>query len=115
MSWTLHAVPEPSSRKRSRIFSKPRPRPPWIPKRYWSGLRFSVSGIDVHPVAVHLARSAWVLAAQPAIEAAVRAGYTGNLTIPIYLETTSNFGSAPAICLLSTKLRSRWMAIKPNN
>ena len=48
-------------------------------------LRFSVSGIDVHPVAVHLARSAWVLAAQPAIEAAVQCGFAGNLTVPIYL------------------------------
>ena len=82
---TRHAVPELSSRRRSRIFSKPRLRPPWIPKRYWSGWRFSVSGIDVHPVAVHLARSAWVLAAQPAIEAAVRSGFAGNLTVPIYL------------------------------
>ena len=31
-------------------------------------LRFSIAGIDVHPVAVHLARAAWVLAARPAIQ-----------------------------------------------
>ncbi len=55
------------------------------PKEVLELLRFSVSGIDVHPVAVHLARSAWVLAAQPAIEAAVRFGFAGNLTVPIYL------------------------------
>ena len=55
------------------------------PKEVLERLRFSVSGIDVHPVAVHLARSAWVLAAQPAIEAAVRSGLAGNLTVPIYL------------------------------
>ena len=48
-------------------------------------LRFSVAGIDVHPVAVHLARAAWVLAAQPAIQAAVEAGYAANVTVPIYL------------------------------
>ncbi len=48
-------------------------------------LRFSVSGIDVHPVAVHLARAAWVLAAQPAIQAAVEDGFTANITVPVYL------------------------------
>ena len=48
-------------------------------------LRLSVSGIDVHPVAVHLARAAWVLAAQPAIEAAVETGFADNVTVPIYL------------------------------
>ena len=48
-------------------------------------LRFSISGIDVHPVAVHLARAAWVLAAQPAIQAAVAHGYAANITVPIYL------------------------------
>ena len=48
-------------------------------------LRFSVTGIDVHPVAVHLARAAWVLAAQPAIQAAVEDGFAANLTVPVYL------------------------------
>ena len=48
-------------------------------------LRFSVSGIDVHPVAVHLARAAWVLAAQPAIQAAVEDGFDANVTVPVYL------------------------------
>ena len=32
------------------------------PKEVLEWLRFTVAGIDVHPVAVHLARSAWVLA-----------------------------------------------------
>ena len=50
-----------------------------------SKLRESVTGIDVHPVAVHLARSAWVLAAQPAIQAAVDQGFAANVTAPIYL------------------------------
>ena len=55
------------------------------PKEVLEWLRFSVSGIDVHPVAVHLARAAWVLAAQPAIQAAVEHGFAANVTVPIYL------------------------------
>ncbi len=48
-------------------------------------LRVHVAGIDVHPVAVHLARAAWVLAAQPAIQAAVDEGFQSSITVPIYL------------------------------
>ena len=48
-------------------------------------LRTAVAGIDVHPVAVHLARSAWVLAAQPAIQAAVDHGLAADITVPVYL------------------------------
>ena len=55
------------------------------PKEQLEWLRFSVAGIDVHPVAVHLARAAWVLAAQPAIQAAVASGFAANVTVPIYL------------------------------
>ena len=55
------------------------------PKEVLEWLRFTVAGIDVHPVAVHLARSAWVLAAQPAIQAAVANGFAANVTVPIYL------------------------------
>ena len=55
------------------------------PKEVLEWLRFSVSGIDVHPVAVHLARAAWVLAAQPAIQAAAEHGFAGSVTVPIYL------------------------------
>ena len=55
------------------------------PKQALDKLRFTVSGIDVHPVAVHLARAAWVLAAQPAIQAAVDYGLAANITAPIYL------------------------------
>jgi len=39
----------------------------------------------VHPVAVHLARAAWALAARPAIESAVRAGYDASGSVPVYL------------------------------
>ena len=55
------------------------------PNEVLEWLRFSVSGIDVHPVAVHLARAAWVLAAQPAIQAAVEDGFAANITVPVYL------------------------------
>ena len=48
-------------------------------------LRVKVSGIDVHPVAVHLARAAWVLAAQPAIQDALDEGFQSSITVPIYL------------------------------
>ena len=59
--------------------------PTSIQKRCWNGCAFSVAGIDVHPVAVHLARAAWVLAAQPAIQAAVEDGFAANVTVPVYL------------------------------
>ncbi len=48
-------------------------------------LRTCVAGMDVHPVAVHLARAAWVLAARPAIQAAADAGYDAAVSAPIYL------------------------------
>ena len=58
---------------------------PLDPKEVLEWLRFSVAGIDVHPVAVHLARAAWVLAAQPAIQAAVEDGFAADVTVPVYL------------------------------
>ena len=36
-------------------------------------------------MAVHLARAARVLAAQPAIQAAVEEGFSANITVPVYL------------------------------
>ena len=45
----------------------------------------AVTGVDVHPVAVHLARAAWVLAARPAIQAASEAGYNKAIAVPVYL------------------------------
>ena len=48
-------------------------------------LRVTVTGIDVHPVAVHLARAAWTLAARPAIVAAANAGYSNPISVPVYL------------------------------
>ena len=44
-------------------------------------LRDAVTGIDVHPVATHLARAAWVIAARPAIAQSVSTA----VTVPIYL------------------------------
>ena len=55
------------------------------PKEALDRLATTVTGIDVHPVAVHLARSAWVLAARPAIEAATASGYNASVSVPIYL------------------------------
>jgi len=69
-------------------------------------LRDSVIGIDIHPVAVHLARAAYVLAARSAIEAA---SYT-SITVPIYTspcpytwETRSSSATAPATSSPSAK------------
>ena len=56
-----------------------------LPKEVLDRLRTAVAGIDVHPVAVHLARAAWVLAARPAIEATVESGYDASVSVPIYL------------------------------
>ena len=55
------------------------------PKELLDRLRNAVTGIDVHPVAVHLARAAWTLAARPAISAAHDAGFDASLSIPVYL------------------------------
>ena len=57
----------------------------WNPGEVLNRLREAVTGIDVHPVAVHLARSAWTLAARPAINAASSAGFDASLSIPVYL------------------------------
>ena len=57
----------------------------WEPKEVLNRLREAVTGIDVHPVAVHLARAAWSLAARPAINAASATGFDASLSIPVYL------------------------------
>ena len=57
----------------------------WEPSEILNRLRGAVTGIDVHPVAVHLARSAWTLAARSAINAAGAAGFNSSLSIPVYL------------------------------
>ena len=57
----------------------------WEPREVLNRLREAVTGIDVHPVAAHLARSAWTLAARPAINAAGVSGYEASLSIPVYL------------------------------
>ena len=55
------------------------------PKQVLDRLRAAVTGIDVHPVAVHLARSAWALAAKPAILAVKESGFDASGTVPVYL------------------------------
>ena len=57
----------------------------WDPKEVLDRLRDAVTGIDVHPVAAHLARAAWTLAAHPAISAAAATGYDASMSIPVYL------------------------------
>ena len=57
----------------------------WAPDDVLSRLRDAVTGIDVHPVAAHLARAAWVLAARPAIAAATAEGLDASMSIPVYL------------------------------
>ncbi|MXV79607.1 MAG: N-6 DNA methylase, partial [Chloroflexi bacterium] len=49
------------------------------------GLLDHVIGIDVHPVAVHLARATWTLAARDALEGAVADGEAVSATVPVYL------------------------------
>lgn len=49
------------------------------------GLLDHVIGIDVHPVAVHLARATWTLAARDALEGAVKDGEAVSATVPVYL------------------------------
>ena len=57
----------------------------WEPREVLNRLREAVTGIDVHPVAVYLARAAWTLASRPVINAAGAAGYDASLSIPVYL------------------------------
>ena len=57
----------------------------WEPWKTRNRLREAVIGIDVHPVAVHLARAAWTLAARPAIHAATGSRVDASLSIPVYL------------------------------
>ena len=52
------------------------------PREVLYKLLVSVIGIDVHPVAVHLARAAWVLAARPVI---ADAQVPASIPIPVYL------------------------------
>ncbi len=47
------------------------------------GLRQAVTGIDIHPVSVHLARATWVLAAREVIAETGREAE--SLTVPVYL------------------------------
>ena len=57
----------------------------WAPEEILPRLREAVTGIDVHPVAAHLARAAWTLAARPAIGSVVKAGFDASMSIPVYL------------------------------
>ncbi|WP_419917693.1 N-6 DNA methylase [Candidatus Poriferisocius sp.] len=54
----------------------------WSAGDILSGLRANVIGIDVHPVAVHLAKAAWVWAALDVIN---KAPNLSGFTVPVYL------------------------------
>ena len=55
------------------------------PAQRLDGLLNHVIGIDVHPVAVHLARATWTFAARDALEAARDTGAHVAVTVPVYL------------------------------
>ena len=57
----------------------------WEPREILNRLREAVTGIDVHPVAVHLARAAWTMAARSVMNAAGAAGFDSPMSIPVYL------------------------------
>ena len=48
-------------------------------------LQDNVVGIDLHPVAVQLAKATWVIACHDVIMAARKAGYSRAITAPVYL------------------------------
>ena len=57
-----------------------------------SGLRDNITGIDTHPVAVHLARATWVLAAKKVVS---ESDDVGSLTVPVYLGDSLQLHSDP--------------------
>ena len=67
--------------------NNPDPLDTYTPLQLLNQLRERVIGIDVHPVAVHLARAAWVLAAKPLFDRARRKSErpSSNFSAPVYL------------------------------
>lgn len=65
--------------------NNPDPRDTYTASQRLDQLRDKVIGIDVHPVAVHLARAAWVLAAKPLFDRAAQEGVTATHSAPVYL------------------------------
>ena len=64
----------------------------WDANETLSGLRENITGIDTHPVAVHLARATWILAAKKVIS---RSDDVGSLTVPVYLGDSLQLHSDP--------------------
>ena len=62
------------------------------PKEVLDRLRSAIVGIDVHPAAVHLARAAWAIAAKPAINTVVTAGYDASGSVPVFLGDALQLG-----------------------
>ena len=68
--------------------NNPDPRDTYTASELLNNLRERVMGIDVHPVAVHLARAAWVLTAKPLFDRIhVEGGSlpSSNFSAPVYL------------------------------
>ena len=88
----------------------------WAPWKTLNRLRGAVTGIDVHPVAVHLARAAWTLAARPAIHAATAGpASTHPCPFPSTWAMRCSYRYAPRIC--SPRPRSpsrRWTRRTPS-
>ena len=75
--------------------NNPDPRDTYTASELLNQLRERVIGIDVHPVAVHLARAAWVLAAKPLFDRAREEGGarpSSNFSAPVYLGDSLQLG-----------------------
>ena len=75
--------------------NNPDPRDTYTASELLNQLRERVMGIDVHPVAVHLARAAWVLAAKPLFDRAREEGGarpSSNFSAPVYLGDSLQLG-----------------------
>ena len=55
------------------------------PQERLAKLQENIAGIDLHPVAVQLAKATWVMSALPVIKAARAAGGVGEIAAPVYL------------------------------
>ncbi len=65
--------------------NNPDPKDTYTPAELLNRLRDKVIGIDIHPVAVHLARAAWVLAAKPLFDGLGGGAPSSNFSAPVYL------------------------------
>ncbi len=55
------------------------------PQERLAKIQENIAGIDLHPVAVQLAKAAWVISGHPVIAAAREAGFADEIIAPVYL------------------------------